>query len=290
MPKVENESGSGISGERLLLQWGESFHCSPFRGREDRNLIKILDFPFLVFACTFIALWIAAKAGALIAQKLLRADADAQDDLDRLSNASLTLVALIIGFSFSMAVSRYDTRKNYEEEEANAIGTEYVRVGVFPASDAANLRNLLVQYLDLRIRFYTAHELQPLEEIDAQTAKVQDEMWSEVQRAALAQPNPVTALAVSGMNDVLNRQGYTQAAWWNRIPLGAWCLMIGISICASVLTGYSAHSRRSGFLIIMPLLVAIAFFFIADIDSPRRGVIHVVPQNLISLSESLHGH
>ncbi len=251
-------------------------------------MIKILDFPFLVFACSFLVLWLAAKAGILIAGKVRPLDPDEQDDLDRLSNASLTLVALIIGFSFSMAVSRYDQRKNYEEEEANAIGTEYVRVGVFPAGDAASLRNLLVQYLDLRIRFYTSHELQPLKEIDAETAKMQDEMWAEVQRAALAQPNPVSALAVSGMNDVLNRQGYTQAAWWNRIPLGAWCLMIGISICASVLTGYSAHSRRRGFLIIMPLLVAIAFFFIADIDSPRRGVIHVVPQNLISLSESLH--
>ncbi len=252
-------------------------------------MIRILDSPFLVFALSFAALWLAAAAGALFMHRLLALKPEDQDDLDRLSNASLTLVALIIGFSFSMAVSRYDQRKDYEEEEANAIGTEYVRVGVFPAGDAASLRNLLAQYLDLRIRFYTSHELQPLKGINEQTARVQNEMWSEVQRAALAQPNAVSALAVSGMNDVLNRQGYTQAAWWNRIPLGAWCLMIGISMCASVLTGYSAHSRRSGFLIIMPLLVAIAFFFIADIDSPRLGIIHVAPQNLISLSESLHG-
>jgi hypothetical protein len=140
--------------------------------------------------------------------------------------------------------------------------------------------------LDQRISFYTVRDPQQLEHVKSETESLQNEMWSRVQSAAKTQPTPVMALVVAGMNDVLNRQGYTQAAWWNRIPTGAWTLMIAIAICCSALIGYSAHERGTLFTF-LPFLVAIAFFLIADIDSPRRGVIHVAPQNLISLSQSL---
>jgi len=209
-------------------------------------------------------------------------------DLDLVISSSLTLLALIIGFSFSMAVSRYDQRKNYEEEEANAIGTEYVRAGLLPAADAAKIRQLLTQYLDQRLLFYTTHDQTQLQTVDHETTKLEDEMWSAVQDAAAAQPNPVTALAAAGMNDVLNRQGYTQAAWWNRIPVGAWTLMVALAVCCSLLIGYSSHHKGLGLFAVLPFLVSIAFFLIADIDSPRRGVIHVVPQNLIALQQQLN--
>lgn len=90
------------------------------------------------------------------------------------------------------------------------------------------------------------------------------------------------------MNDVLNSQGYTQAAWWNRIPHAAWGLMALIAICCNVLVGYGARNTKGGsLLLILPLVVSIAFLLIADINSPRGGLIHVYPQNLLSLSGSL---
>ena len=73
---------------------------------------------------------------------------DAREDLDIVEAAILTLLALIIGFTFSMAVTRYDQRKNYEEAEANAIGTEYVRADLLPTEDAVSVRELLRRYLD----------------------------------------------------------------------------------------------------------------------------------------------
>jgi hypothetical protein len=213
---------------------------------------------------------------------------DEKDDFGLVVNASLTLLALIIGFTFSMAVSRYDQRKDYEEEEANAIGTEYVRCDLLPDTDAAKVRNLLAQYLDQRVLFYETHDLYQLAQIDKETSKLQMEMWSTVRSAADAHPTPPVTLAVWGMNDVLNRQGYTQAAWWKRIPVAAWALMVSIAMCCSLLVGYGARRREGMLFTILPFLVSIAFFLIADIDSPRTGVIRVVPQNLISLSQSLH--
>jgi hypothetical protein len=201
----------------------------------------------------------------------------------------LTLLGLIIGFSFSMATSRYDQRKNLEEAEANAIGTEYVRADLLPPSDAAKVRALIRNYLDQRILFYVSREGPELRQVDARTAQLQTDLWSAVLAPALAQPTPVVALAVAGMNDVLNSQGYTQAAWWNRIPAGAWGLMAAIAICSNFLLGYGARnaSAQRGLHLVLPLVVSISFFLIADIDSPRRGVILVNPQNLLTLAESL---
>jgi hypothetical protein len=97
------------------------------------------------------------------------------------------------------------------------------------------------------------------------------------------------ALVVSGMNDVLNSQGYTQAGYWNQIPLGAWALMAAVAIGSNLLVGYGSRSVTAGskLLPILPLVVSIAFMLIADIDSPRHGIIRVRPQNLVSLAESL---
>jgi hypothetical protein len=172
------------------------------------------------------------------------------------------------------------------------IGTEYVRAGLLPADDTAKVRTLLKDYLDARVLFYLTADEQKLQQVNAHTAQLQSGLWSVVQTPANAQPTPVMALAVSGMNDVLNSQGYSQAAWWNRIPTGAWCLMFAVAICSNLLVGLSARRTHGGptRLHVLPLILCIAFLLIADLDSPRRGIIHVVPQNLISLAESLHGH
>src|SRR5262245_16990205 len=212
-----------------------------------------------------------------------------REDFGVILAATLTLLGLIVGFTFSMALNRYDQRKNYEEEEANAIGTEYLRASLLPSADAMKVRALLITYLDQRIAFYETLDRQGLVKIAAQTAKLQSELWSVVQIPAAAQPTPTAALAVSGMNDVFNSQGYTQAAWWNRIPVAAWALMAAIAICSNALVGYGARRPKDEFtlLLILPLVVAIAFFLIADIDSPRGGLILVNPQNLLTLAQSL---
>ena len=80
------------------------------------------------------------------------------------------------------------------------------------------MRALLRSYLDQRVLFYETRDDRRLRQIDAATAQLETDLWSAVRAPAVAQPTPVVALAVSGMNDVLNSQGYTQAAWWNRIP------------------------------------------------------------------------
>lgn len=250
-------------------------------------MATIINMPILVFVFSVLVLWLSVQAGFFLARKLRTIEEEERSDLDLVVNATLTLLALIIGFSFSMAVSRYDQRKNYEEEEANAIGTEYVRVDLLPAADKAQIQQILRRYTGLRVLFYTERDRHQLDIINQETTQLQNQMWSIVARDAAANPTPPMALVVGGMNDVLNRQGYTQAAWWNRIPVGAWSLMMSLAVCSTLLIGYVSHHRRTLLASVLPIVLAVAFFLIADIDSPRRGVIRVLPQNLISLAQSL---
>ena len=201
---------------------------------------NIMNHPVLVFALSLVVLWLSTQIGTYFHRRRRTEEAE-HEDLGVVLAATLTLLGLIIGFSFSMAVTRYDQRKNYEAEEANAIGTEYVRAGLLPAADAAKVRELLKSYVDQRVLFYTSRNPRQLEQINTSTAQLQADLWSAVQAPAAAQPTFMVALAVSGMNDVLNSQGYTQAAWWNRIPAGAWTLMAAIAICCNLLVGYGCN-------------------------------------------------
>ncbi len=253
--------------------------------------MRFLNAPVAVFVLSLLLLWLSAQTGRFLRKRERKLHEGEGQDIGTVLAASLTLLGLIIGFSFSMAVGRYDQRKNYEEEEANAIGTEYIRANLLAGPEAARVRELLRSYIDQRVLFYTTRDPSRLAQITTDTTQLQNDLWSAVRASAASQPTPVTALAVVGMNDVLNSQGYSQASWWNRIPTGAWLLMAAIAICCHFLFGYGARSAemQGRLFFVLPLLVSISFFLIADIDSPRGGLIRVLPQNLIATSQSMHG-
>ena len=248
-----------------------------------------MNYPLALFLICFTILSVAAGAGFWLRRRLGKTEEYEHEDLGVILNTALTLLALLIGFSFSMATTRYDQRKNFEEAEANAIGTEYFRLGLLAPADAIKSRQLLKSYLDQRIQFYQVRNDARLDQINNSTTQLQNDLWNAAQTHSANLQAAQSVLVLSGMNDVLNSQGYTQAAWWNRLPIMTWVLMIAIGICCNVLLGYNAWQvdRRQPRIFLMPLIVAVAFFLIADLDSPRGGLIRVMPQNLLSLADSL---
>jgi|SRR5271165_1666767 len=250
---------------------------------------EFTDHPALLFALSFSTLWLATRLGASILRRKVKLDKEVREDFGTILATTLTLSGLIIGFTFSMAIGRYEQRKNFEEAETNAIGTEYLRADLMPEPGAAKVRSLLKLYLDARVSFYTARDPDQVRQISTRTAELQRELWAAVIGATATQPTAIGGLGLAGMNDVLNSQGYTQAAWWNRIPAAAWILMATISAISQVLVGFGAQNTKaeSILLMVLPLVVSVSFLLIADIDSPRAGVIRVKPQNLTSLVESL---
>jgi hypothetical protein len=100
---------------------------------------NLTDNPLIVFALALFVLWLSARIGSSFLKRRLSLKEGVREDFSIILAATLTMLGLIIRFSFSMAISRYERRKNYEEEEANAIGTEYVRANLLPAADAGNI-------------------------------------------------------------------------------------------------------------------------------------------------------
>jgi hypothetical protein len=246
-------------------------------------------YPLLVFAISLAAQWLAAFLGSFLRRRIRPLGTAGHQDIDIILGATMTLLALIIGFSFSMAVTRYDQRKNSEEAEANAIDTAFLRADLLPADDAAHLRDLLKKYLDLRIAFYAANDPQQIVKITADTVNMQNKLWQTILPAANAHPTPIASLAVAGVNDVLSAQGSTQAAWLNRLPAGVWAIMGLIALATNVLLGVSERRKGVLLLLILPVILSTSFLLIADIDNPRGGFIHVVPHNLIAVTHALGG-
>ena len=248
--------------------------------------VALLDRPLLLAILGLVVMWLTAIGGARLRRQWTTIDDNFRQELNVILTAALTMLGVLVGFSFSMAASRYDLRKNYEEAEANAIGTEYLRVELLSPDQTQQAHLLLRRYLDQRILFYLERRPEELDRINSNTARLQGELWEAVRGPAELRQTYITGLVASGMNDVINMQGWVQAVWWNRIPASAWLLMLAIGVCSNMLFGYNTlePETRLKRLGVLPLILAIAFFLIADIESPRHGAIRVVPENLIALS------
>src|SRR5246127_1326748 len=179
---------SGMEGAfKMLLLLG---NASGWADPNSPEHMILMNFPLLVFAVSFVVLLLAAFLGDAIRSRVHALNEEERDDFYVVLNATLTLLGLLIGFSFSMAISRYDQRKNYEEAEANAIGTEYVRADLLPDTSRSKVQAQLLQYLDLRIKRYEAHASHDTTELAANTGRIQVDMWREARTAALANPTP----------------------------------------------------------------------------------------------------
>jgi hypothetical protein len=245
--------------------------------------------PLPAFVVTFLLLSLAVWLGATHFAGVREEAAAISEEFGVIQGATLTLLGLIVGFTFSMALDRYEQRKNFESAESAAIATAYARAELLPPPDAARVRALLVRYLDERVRYYQSRNLAEIAAIDRETGRLEAELWAAVRAPVLADRSSLAALVVEGVNDIVETQGDTQAAWRNRIPFAAWLLMGAIAFFATLLVGIGLRKPRrfTPVLAVLPLVVSIAFFLIADIESPRLGLISVVPENLIGLAETL---
>ena len=248
----------------------------------------LVDRPPLFFVAT-LALFVGCTTLGAFARihghKLTPAE---RAEFDLVRNAMFTLLGLIIGFAIAMAVSRYDLRKSLEESEANAIGTEYVRLDFMPPETAAKTRALLQTYTGQRIAYYATLETDDQAKNAAETAKTMAALWGAIAPDTNASQSAVTALVASGMNDVLNAYGYTVAAWRNRLPVEVWLLLIAVGAGCNFLIGFGAEKLSSATHAILPITASLAILLIADVEGPSNGFVRVHPVNLIDAAASMN--
>jgi len=250
-------------------------------------MLRLSDYPVLIFVVCLLLFWVSGLIARLLYRRYRNKEPDG-DNYSLLLGAVLSILGLIIGFTFSMAVSRYDMRKNYEEEEANAIGTEWLRMDLLPGEESVLAKRLLRNYLDQRILFYQAGHLDDVDKINRDTNALEEKLWKIISTESRTHQTPIMQIVTVGMNDVFNTAGYTQAAWWNRIPRSAWALLFILAMFCIVMIGFrNSALKKSTFPWLLPIVFSVAFALIADIDSPRGGIIRIQPQNLLALAESL---
>lgn len=215
-----------------------------------------------------------------------------KSQLGTLSGASLGLLALLLGFTFAMSLSRYDLRKRLVTQEANALGTVDLRARNLPEQEGVESATLLRKYVDLRLEFFHAglsHEDQ--NRVEKETEQLQNQLWARAS-ASLAKDdrNVTTGLFIQSLNEAFGLQKERLAAMENHVPQSVLVLLFTVAIIALVCVGYGCglgKSRHWFSTTMFAVLLVLVITVIMDVDRPRRGLIRVNQDSMIRLRNSL---
>lgn len=227
--------------------------------------------------------------------KLHRADDGARKgQIAGIQGAILGLLALLLGFTFALAVQRYETRRTLVVEEANAIGTTYLRAGFLSDEQSAAVKSLLRRYADARIEYYEAgqNETEILAAED-QAAIIQAELWTHAVAAAKEAPNPVVATFITSLNELIDLDATRLNALRTHVPGAVWIILVVVAGCGCYVSGYGsgASGARTTFSsFVLPVLIALVISLISDIDRPRGGLISIKQQPMFDLQDAISGN
>jgi hypothetical protein len=230
-------------------------------------------------------------AAALIGRALGRREsANHGDDRARavgaLEASALGLVTLMISFTFSAALDRYDLRKSLVLEEANAIVTASLRARTLPAPYAAEFGSLLNQYVDVRLSLRD-YERDGLRSIAEPTLALQDEIWSRVVSLSAIDPRSIpNGQFLQSVTEMLDAHEKRLTADRNHVPEMVFMLLYALAAVALALNGYKAGLNGSrGLLapVVMTILLASVIAQVQDLDRPQRGLITVSQQPMLNI-------
>lgn len=238
----------------------------------------------------FIAIILANELGIFFGEKFERkADDDAKSQSSSIQGGIIGMLALILGFTFSMSVARYDNRAAAEVAEANAIGTAMLRTELLPGPDDRVADSLMSLYIAHRVESVKT-DLTDDQSRKSQIQRAQElqrQIWQVGIRAADKAPNPVTTgYFVTAINDMIDAQGKRNDILERSVPVAIYYLMFVIFLFASVLTGYVSGLGKNNPrvpAIIMGFLISLMIFVIIDLDRPRRGMIAVKQDSMEAL-------
>jgi hypothetical protein len=210
-----------------------------------------------------------------------RTDDEVKELTGSVQASILGLLALLLGFTFSMSMQRYDDRNQALIEEANAIGTTVLRVQLLPTPRQEQMTQLLSQYIELRITLGEINLTQHAERkhYNQQVKRLQGQLWDLAVQATNEDPRPVTTGAfVAALNDMIDNQGKRHALLQMHVPEVVLLLLFIVFIASVGILGYS--SGLSGKRIVAPtvlvsFLISMIVFIIIDLDRPMRGLIQV---------------
>jgi len=199
--------------------------------------------------------------------------------------AELGLLAFLLAFSFQIVVSRFDVRRHVLLDEANAIGTSYLRAAMLPDTQGASIRHLLREYTDVRIQATTGASL---DQVLRRSEKIHQQLWTEAVAAAGHDARSVpTGLFIQSLNEVIDlHAARVMAALGSRMPLIVWIVLFAVGFLSFFTMGYQAgltRTSRSTATIVLALTFVSVIWLVADLDRPGEGVLGVSQQPMIEV-------
>lgn len=249
--------------------------------------------PGLVAGATLVISLLAGEVAGRIATGLEpKADERFRSQIGAVQGAVLGLVGLLLAFSFSISLARFETRRELVLEEANAIGTTWLRTDALPEPARAEAKLLLREYVAARVGYYAAGEA--LGDLDAQirmSEALQDRLWPLVHEQAVAAPTSLPlSLLVTSLNELIDLHASRVVAHDARVPDAILVLQISLAVVgvASIAFGFGLFRgpHRAGTLLVSVMMAGI-LLIILDLDQPRRGFIRVSQEAMIRLQDSL---
>ncbi len=249
--------------------------------------------PVLISLALMVLMAIAAEFGYLSAKRTRPgSEKFEKTDITLILGAVLTLLSLMLGFTYSMSQGRYETRRQLVIQEANAIGTAYLRAKTVPEPWNSEIQDLLRQYAALRVEMTGMKNPTPewVRELDTRSKKLHDAMWSRAAALARERPNPIVPIFLQSLNETIDLHGKRLAAFRSHVPVSIYLLLFGISVVAIGLLGYYSGTRQRrtwNLNLTFALLVAAVMWMILDLDNPVRGTIRSSQQSLIELQRDI---
>jgi hypothetical protein len=241
----------------------------------------------------FVGMLGAIEVGLRIGLRLKATQTDAaKGHIGAVQASFFGVLALLLGFTFSLSLSRFDNQSQAAVDEANAIGTAYLRADLLPEADRHEAKGLLGSYLDLRVRSSEIpldHETELAATI-AESDRLQDAIWDLARRAAAERPDPVIFGFVQSVNDMIDALGRREAALKRHLAQTVLYLLFGTLPMAGLILGYAsgiAGHRPSFVAYVLVLLIVVFVFMIIDLDRPRRGLIRVDNTSLTDLQAAI---
>jgi hypothetical protein len=247
----------------------------------------ILD--VLVAAGLFLGLLASLELWFYFGIRASKRKAEHPDQLANIQGATLGLLALLLGFSFALAAGRFNDRVQLITQEANAIGTAWLRCDLLPDAARTESQKLLQDYTAQRIAFYEATDSAASAAAVTESEKLQSRIWANFAGAAKATPERANVL-LPPVNELIDLHGSRIAATQRHMPGVLLGLLIACSAISVAAVGYGcgvAGKRNVVLTTALTFLIAGTLWAIIDMDHPRKGLIRVGQQPMLDLQKSL---
>jgi len=247
---------------------------------------------YLIALSLFLALVVIAHCGYLRGRhrRPQKSDGDSSQ-LSILQSSVLGILALLLGFTFSMAISRYELRVSLVVQESNAIGTTNLRAQMLPEPYRQTATTAIREYVDARLRIYQRVDPQLIVEDESREHKLQNQLWSVAVGAMQQDPHSIpTGLFIATLNDTIDLQAKRDAALHNHVPERALVLLMLVAACAMGLVGFGygwSDHEDLGQIAVISAVISLVILIIIDLDRPSRGLIRVGQGSMVTLAESL---